>query len=147
MTRNKDELVEVLLRAGARTTRHIETAIRPHGLASISQFRFLRAIVEAPGGYLHVGDLDEAALTDASDNTRILDNLTRCKYVKRIHDECDRRRVRIVATALGARVLADAEPDYCCAVNEALSALTDKDCAEASHFIQGISETIEELYV
>lgn len=147
MTKKKNELFRSLANASSRAVWHVEKALKRHGLASVTQFIYLRALTEAPGGYLYVGDLQTMATFGVPDVARVVDRLVRNGLAGRAHDDADRRRVRVWATVEGREVVEAAAGDYQQAIAEALAPFDEDDIRVARSYCEAIAEQVEALNV
>ena len=76
---------------------------------------------------LTMGELSSALSVPMSTATRIIDLLVENKYVKRFHDEEDRRIVRVALTGTGRDIYQATDKHIRQRVQQVLSCLTDKE--------------------
>jgi len=141
------ELFRLLAISGGRAVRHVERALKRRSISSATQFLYLQALVDAFPGFLFVGDLSNHGLFDVTDDARMIDSLVRKGWAERLHDDYDRRRVKVWATEAGSAAYAEAVSDYTEAVNEAFRCLDATDKTNAKFILEAISESMEELSV
>jgi DNA-binding MarR family transcriptional regulator len=71
-----------------------------HG-ATLEEYDVLVQLAEAPEGRLRMGQLAAATLIAPSSCTRVVDRLVARRWVERVRDPADRRRVVVDLTAAG----------------------------------------------
>lgn len=120
-----------------------------HGLTD-AQFNLLHAAAAVPDG-LSQRELSEQLVVDSSNITGLVDRLAARRLVKRAPDPADRRRHRIVLTATGRALHANAAADYERACNILEGSLTKEELsqlltllARLESRVAGLSELIAE---
>jgi DNA-binding MarR family transcriptional regulator len=98
----EDYLSYLLSRAAHQVSREFHARLKPYGL-SVPQWRVLATLVEANG--LSLGALAEAVLFKQPTVTRLIDRTERDGWVERHAGTGDRRRLRIMITPKGEKLV------------------------------------------
>src|SRR5579864_7705870 len=94
-----------LHRSSALLMREVSACLSAKGV-SAQQYNILRILRGAGDNGLRCGEVASRLVTPDPDTTRLLDRLVVRKWVRRLHDEKDRRAVRVRITAAGLALLA-----------------------------------------
>jgi len=99
-----DYLAYLLARASHQVSREFHRELKPYGLTVI-EWRVL-ATLEGSNG-CSLGEVAEAVLFKQPTITKLIDRMERDDWVKRLPGAGDRRRIRIVMTERGHRVVGE----------------------------------------
>ncbi|RZS37504.1 DNA-binding MarR family transcriptional regulator [Herbihabitans rhizosphaerae] len=134
------EVVGRLLLAAETLQGAIVAALRPLGL-SYGDFDVLSTLLRRgdPDG-VNPRDLARSALITSGAMTARVDRLHAAGLVDRVHDETDRRQVRIRLTAKGTRLTARAVDAVLEADEEFLAPLGDRQRASAARLLRTLLE-------
>ncbi len=97
-----DYLSYLLARASHQVSREFHAQLKPYRL-SVPQWRVLATLVDTDG--LSLGEVADAVLFKQPTVTRVIDRMERDGWVERHAGLDDRRRVRILVTAKGEKVV------------------------------------------
>ena len=105
----------------------------------------LRLIGQAGDEGLRLTDLAEGMTVSPARITRLVDHLEADGHVKRRPDPDDRRALRVVLTARGAKLEVKLRPIMAEFSDKLLSALTKTEQAQLQDYLQRLAERADEL--
>ena len=120
-----DILTQVILGASSIVNRQ-KRALESSDL-SLQQFQILKALKSLKGKPASINALGEYMFDKMSNTSRLVDKLKAKKYVKRAHSQADRRKVEVVLTASGKKILQKAERAISRAEKTILKDLSTRD--------------------
>jgi DNA-binding MarR family transcriptional regulator len=92
------------------------------------------------GGPITVGALAAAEQVRPPTMTKLVSAMEGAGLIERLHDETDRRLVRVRATATGRRLLEDGRDRRIAVIAEALATLPESDVAEIERALDAIEK-------
>ena len=145
--RPSDEVLAVwrtLLRYHRTTTDRLDAElVAAHGV-SLEEYDVLVQLAEAPGGRLQMGQLAAATLIAPSSCTRVVDRLVARRWVERVRDPADRRRVVVTLTAAGRGGLRRGAVTHLAGVEAAFGArLTAADVTDLGRILSRLAPVPE----
>jgi DNA-binding MarR family transcriptional regulator len=113
-----------------------ERVVRPAGLTE-SQFNVLMLLMyQSDGGEMDQTTLGRMLVVNRSNVTGLVDRMEKAGLVVRVPDPRDRRVKRVSTTPAGRRALKDAEALYMERVREVMGALSVKERAVLSGYLE-----------
>ena len=96
---SKRTVVNIILTGGYVSLR-LNNSLKPHGI-TLQQFNVLRILRGQHGNPLNLYEIQERMINKNSNSTRLIDKLVKKKYVKRITDKDNRRKIKVSITHEG----------------------------------------------
>jgi len=108
---------------------------------SPKQYNILRILRGAGERGLRCGEIAARLVTPDPDTTRLLDRLVVKKWVRRLHDEKDRRAVRVRITAAGLALLAVLEKRVDAIQSRQFQCMKESDLRKLVSLLESLRET------
>ncbi|MBI3451251.1 MAG: MarR family transcriptional regulator [Rhodospirillales bacterium] len=130
-----DYLSYLLARASHRVSREFHAQLKPAGL-SVPQWRVLATLVDTPG--MSLGALAEAVLFKQPTLTKVIDRMERDGWVGRQYGQRDRRKIRVVITPRGRKVVRGLLVKAKAHERTCLAAFTDAEIAKLKRMLRDL---------
>ncbi len=96
---SKRTVLNIIL-TGNQVALQLNNSLKPHGI-TLQQFNVLRILRGQHGNPLNLMEIQERMINKNSNSTRLIDKLVYKKYVKRITDTENRRKIKVSITKEG----------------------------------------------
>lgn len=100
---SKRTVVNIIL-TGSYVSLRLNNSLKPHGI-TLQQFNVLRILRGQHGKPLNLFEIQERMINKNSNSTRLIDKLVDKKYVKRITDKDNRRKIKVTITQEGLQFI------------------------------------------
>ncbi len=139
MSTKQDPLIHAyvrLIRCAESVHAHVSRGLVAEGLTP-SQFSTLKVL--SIKGPLAQRDIAKYLLKTGGNVTLVIDNLEKRGFVTRTRDTQDRRLVYVQLTAAGSEAFERLYPGHLDRIRDAMSGLTDQECASLVELLQKVS--------